>query len=43
MAGVDNIRDFFILVGNYLGLNGPFDIVLMLIDISIFSYIRFIR
>lgn len=39
MAGVDNIKEFFILIGNYLGLNGPVDIILMLIDISIISFI----
>ncbi|NLY17459.1 MAG: TIGR00159 family protein, partial [Clostridiaceae bacterium] len=39
MAGVDNITDFFTVVGNYLGLNGPVDIILMLIDISIISFI----
>jgi diadenylate cyclase len=39
VAGVDNIREFFIVIGNYLGLNGPFDILLMLIDIGIISYI----
>lgn len=39
MADVSNIREFFILLGNYLGLNGPLDFVLMVIDISIISYI----
>jgi diadenylate cyclase len=39
VAGVDSIKEFFTVVGNYLGLNGPFDFILMLIDISIISYI----
>lgn len=39
MADVSNIREFFILIGNYLGLNRPLDFILMLIDISIISYI----
>jgi|LSQX01.2.fsa_nt_gb diadenylate cyclase len=39
VAGVDNIKDIFIVIGNDLGLKGPFDIILMLIDIGIISYI----
>lgn len=39
MAGVEVIKDFFIQIGNYLGLNGPIDILLMLVDISIISFI----
>ena len=39
VADISSIREFFILIGNYLGLNGPLDFVLMLIDISIISYI----
>lgn len=41
VTGVDNIKDFFIMVGNYLGLSGPVDIILMIIDISIISFIVF--
>ena len=39
MADVSNIREFFILIGNYLGLNGILDFVLMLVDIGIISFI----
>ena len=39
LADVNNIKDLFILIGNFLGLNGPWDIILMLVDISIISYI----
>lgn len=41
VAGINNIKEFFILIGNYLGLSGPVDIILMLIDISIISYITY--
>jgi len=41
VTGVDNIKDFFIMVGNYLGLSGPVDIILMIIDISIISFVVF--
>lgn len=39
MAGASKIREFFILIGNYLGLNSPLDFVLMIIDIGIISFI----
>lgn len=39
MAVVDSIREFFSVIGNYLGLNKPYDIFLMLVDIGIISYI----
>ncbi len=39
MAGIGNIKEFFILVGNYLGLSRPYDIILMIVDISIISFI----
>jgi diadenylate cyclase len=39
VADVSNIREFFILIGNYLGLNGILDFVLMLVDIGIISFI----
>ncbi|NLV62398.1 MAG: TIGR00159 family protein, partial [Clostridiaceae bacterium] len=39
MAGISSIKEFFIVIGNFLGLNGPLDIFLMLVDISIISFI----
>ena len=37
LADVNNIKDLFILIGNFLGLR-PWDIILMLVDISIILY-----
>lgn len=39
MAGVSSIKEFLTVIGNFLGLNGPLDIFLMLVDISIISFI----
>lgn len=39
VADLSNIRKFFIVIGNYLGLNGPLDFILMIIDIGIISFI----
>ncbi len=39
MTDISNIEEFFIVIGNFLGLDGPLDIFLMLVDISIISFI----
>ncbi|HZK28420.1 MAG TPA: diadenylate cyclase CdaA [Thermoclostridium sp.] len=39
MADINSIKDFLILIGNFLGLDGLWDTILMLVDISIISYI----